>query len=73
MGLAPCPPQATVYCHECGRNRQVASIRVQRLTSMEHLRETSGKTACGHTFRCMVTLANLAIMREWLPVDKSSG
>ena len=66
----PCPPRATVYCGECGNNRQVMRVVEQRRyptgkgPRTNGLRYVRGKAICGHGFNVVVTLETLAVMRE---------
>lgn len=76
----PCPARATVYCYECGHNRQVMRIAEQRTyrhrpyqPPVNGLRSIRGKAVCGHVFNVVSTPDNLAVMREWLTAAGDGG
>lgn len=78
MKVAKCPAAATVYCRKCSRSRQVKTIvkqwrQAQWTTDIvlpNWARMIAGHMVCGHPFHRVATLANLAVMRAWLPVEK---
>ena len=62
----------TVYCRRCEQNMPVRTIVSQRRQPKHRVdvvlpdtaRAVGGYMTCGHPFHCVITLDNVAIIRE---------